>query len=81
MQSDNWNFTFNFSLDCERAFMHKGSFIRLVTSVNCLTVVELIIKVIGELFIGQLLYCNYREFLKACLELIHYENTLEIIFN
>ena len=54
MQSDNWNFTFNFSLDCERAFMHKGSFIRLVTSVNCLTVVELIIKVIGELFIGQL---------------------------
>ena len=36
-----------------------------VASANSPTVVELIVELIGELFIVELLYCNYLEFLKA----------------
>ena len=39
--------------------------LRLLASANSTTVVELIVELIGELFIVELLYCNYLEFLKA----------------
>ena len=39
--------------------------IRLLASANSTTVVELIIELIGELFIVELLYGNYLVFLKA----------------
>ena len=39
--------------------------LRLLASANSTTVVELIVELIGELFIVELLYCNYLEFLKV----------------
>ena len=48
--------------------------LRLLASANSTTVVELIVELIGELFIvGELSYCNYLEFLKACFKIIHYK--------
>ena len=55
--------------------------LRLVASANSPTVVELIVELIGELFIVELLYCNYLEFLKACFKIIHYKNTFHNVFN
>ena len=55
--------------------------LRLVTSAISPIVVELIVELIGELFIVELLYCNYLEFLKAYFKIIYYKNTLDIVFN
>ena len=55
--------------------------LRLLASANSITVVELIVELIGELFIAELLYCNYLEFLKAYFKIIYYKNTLDIVFN
>ena len=40
-------------------------YLRLLASANSTTIVELIVELIGELFIVELLYCNYLEFLKV----------------
>ena len=52
--------------------------LRLVTSANSPTVVELIVELTGELFIVELLCCHNLEFLKTCFKKIHYKNTLDI---
>ena len=44
---------------------HSEKILRLLASANSTTVVELIVELIGELFIVELLYCNYLEFLKT----------------
>ena len=54
------------------AFFLRSLALRLLASANSTTVVELIVELIGELFIVELLYCNYLEFLKACLKKLHY---------
>ena len=59
-------------------FLHT---FRLIASANSPAVVELIVELIGELFIVELLYCNYLEFLKACFKIIYYKNTVDNIFN
>ena len=53
--------------------------LRLLASANSTTVVELIVELIGELFIVELLYCNYLEFLKACFKIIYYKNTVPTV--
>ena len=50
---------------------------RLDVSANSPTIV----KLIRELFIGELLNRNYLEFQKARFKIIHYENTLNNVFN
>ena len=64
-------------------FIHKKYWLipstlpRLVASANSPTIV----KLIRELFIGELLNRNYLEFQKARFKIIHYENTLNNVFN
>ena len=62
-------------LDRQVASLKVDSRVRLVASANSPTVVEFIVELIGELFIVELFYCNYLEFLKACFKIIHYKNT------
>ena len=65
------------SVETRDILFKNGIYLWLVASANSPTVVELI----GELFIVELLYCNYMEFLKACLKKLHYINTLDNVFN
>ena len=57
---------------CKVPLNQSGSFIHgqkiplwLLASANSTTVVELIVELIGELFIVELSYCNYLDFLKV----------------